>query len=34
MKYMSNAGFLMHNVMKYEDVIDALVVKLLDWMDV
>lgn len=34
MKYMSNAGFLRHNVMEYEEVINELVEKLLDWMDV
>lgn len=33
MKYMSNAGFLLHNVLKYEGTIDENISKLTRWMD-
>ncbi|KAH8651070.1 cytochrome P450 [Xylariales sp. PMI_506] len=33
MKYMSNAGFLLHNVLKYEGVMDNLMGRLVGWMD-
>lgn len=33
MKYMSNAGFLRHNVLQYEEVMEGLISKLLRWMD-
>ena len=33
MRYMSNAGFLLHNVLQYEPMIDENVEKLCGWMD-
>ncbi|KAH7040011.1 cytochrome P450 [Microdochium trichocladiopsis] len=33
MKYMSNAGFLLHNVLQYEGTIDENIAKLKRWMD-
>ncbi|KXJ96464.1 cytochrome P450 [Microdochium bolleyi] len=33
MKYMSNAGFLLHNVLQYEGTIDENISKLKGWMD-
>ncbi|KAI1336932.1 cytochrome P450 [Xylariaceae sp. FL0016] len=33
MKYMSNAGFLLHNVLQYESIMDENMIKLMGWLD-